>query len=404
MNAEQSHTRTETLLLIAGLLLLLAFGYSINSVLSPFVFAGALIFLLYPIRHTPVAGRMLRLTVILFVFWFFYSILPLLTPFIIAFLLAYMLDPLITRLEQRRVPRWASSLVVVLLLIGIVVGAMIFIMPVVIQQFEGIIDAVTRIVNDFAEKVKSGEIFTALSRFGIPVERSQEFISTQISPRLESILKTLFEGIFGFVSGFSTVVLQLVNIVIIPFLLFYILKDLPTFLKWCTSILPPSRRENLLDLGRRVDVLIGRYLRGAVLVAIIQGIISGVALWIIGVNYALVLGIMTGLLDLIPYVGLLTSLIVSSIVAIFSGGAVVSKVAAIVVVFLSQKLLEATVLGPKIIGSQVGLHPVLLILCLLVFGFFLGFVGMLIAVPATALIIVGFKEWEKSRRQAGLAG
>lgn len=404
MNAGQSRTTTETVVLIAGLLLFLVFGYFINSVLSPFVIAGALVYLLYPFRQSPFAGRLLKLTVILFLFWFLYSILGLLVPFIIAFLLAYMLDPLITNLEKRRVPRWASSLMAVLLLVGAVVAGMLFVMPLVIQQFEGVIGGITQIVSDFAEMVKSGEIFAVLSRFGIPVERAQEFISAQVSPRLESILKTLFEGLFGFVSGFSSIVLQLVNIIIIPFLLFYILKDLPLFMQWCTRSVPQDRRARFLELTRRVDELMGKYLRGAVVVAFIQGILSGVALWIIGVDYALVLGIMTGLLDFIPYIGLIASLIVSSIVALFSGGPVATKVLAIIVVYLSLKLLEATILGPRIIGSQVGLHPVLLILCLLVFGFFLGFVGLLVAVPATALIIAGIKEWGKFRRQEVTTG
>jgi predicted PurR-regulated permease PerM len=135
-------------------------------------------------------------------------------------------------------------------------------------------------------------------------------------------------------------------------------------------------------------------------VAIIQGTIAAIGLWIIGVKYALVLGIMTGILDFIPYVGLITSLVVSCIVALFSGDPVLVKIAAVVILYLAQKLLEATVLGPKIIGTQVGVHPVLLILCLLVFGYFLGFVGLLIAVPATALILAALNEWELRRNEA----
>ncbi len=129
------------------------------------------------------------------------------------------------------------------------------------------------------------------------------------------------------------------------------------------------------------------------LVALIQGIIAGVALALIGVDYALVLGLMTGVLNFIPYVGLLISLVVSALVAVLSGGAIGAKVISVVVLYLSQKLLEATVLGPKIVGSEVGLHPVALILCLLVFGYFIGFVGLLIAVPATALMMSGAGRW-----------
>ena len=85
-------------------------------------------------------------------------------------------------------------------------------------------------------------------------------------------------------------------------------------------------------------------------------------------------------------------------IGIFSGGSIFLKIVAVVALYLLQKLLEATVLGPKIVGKQVGIHPVLLILCLLIFGYFLGFIGLLIAVPATALIILGVKEWELYRK------
>jgi predicted PurR-regulated permease PerM len=101
---------------------------------------------------------------------------------------------------------------------------------------------------------------------------------------------------------------------------------------------------------------------------------------------------------------LITSLVVSCIVALFSGGPVLTKVVLVIILYLTQKLLEATVLAPKIIGAQVGLHPVLLILCLLVFGYFLGFVGLLIAVPATALIIAGVFEWEARKQKPGITG
>ena len=147
----------------------------------------------------------------------------------------------------------------------------------------------------------------------------------------------------------------------------------------------------------------GKYFRGAILVAVIQGTISGIVLWLAGVEYAIVLGLMTAALDFIPYVGLAVSLLVASIVALFSGGAVGTKVLVVVIMYLSQKIFEAAFLGPKILGSHVGVHPVLLILSLLVFGYFMGFLGLLIAVPVTALLIAGVKEWESARKRTAAA-
>ena len=206
------------------------------------------------------------------------------------------------------------------------------------------------------------------------------------------MLTTLFEGLFGFVTGASSLMFHLINLIIIPFLFFYLVKDFPHLLEGATSLIPSASRKQVRAIGRKVDEILGKYFRGAIIVAIIQGTISTIGLTIIGVNYALVLGIMSGILDFIPYVGLLTSLVVSCIVATLSGDPVLTKVISVIVLYLSQKLLEAVVLGPKIIGSQVGMHPVLLILSLLVFGYFLGFIGILIAVPATALMVAFLNE------------
>ncbi|MBI5473389.1 MAG: AI-2E family transporter, partial [Ignavibacteriae bacterium] len=334
---------------------------------------------------------------ILFVLWFFNSISGLLAPFVIAFLIAYILNPLVVRLEQKRWPRWVSSLVLVFLSIAVVVTALLFVVPVAVRQFESIINAIADVTRSASDFVVQGRLFELLGRFGISVDEARQFISETITPRIESFLRTLFEGIFGFVSGVSSLAFHLINVIIIPFLIFYILKDFPDVTGRLSGFIPAQNKERAGEIVAKIDKILGKYFRGAVIVAAIQGTLSGVVLWIVGVDYALVLGIMTGILNFIPYIGLITSLIVASIVALFSGGPVLAKVLSVIILYLSQKLLEATVLGPKIIGAEVGLHPVLLILCLMVFGYFLGFIGLLIAVPATALIVAAVQEWEERR-------
>jgi predicted PurR-regulated permease PerM len=395
--ATPPRTIPEIMTLVAAVVALVVLGQSVSDIISPFVLLGAVLYLLYPFRELTIARRLMILAVALFALWFCYSILSILAPFVIAFLVAYILNPLVLALEKKKFPRWASALTVILVFVGVVVCAMLFVVPPAIEQFQGIIKGLNEIVQDFADLLNSGKVFEVLSRFGIPVESARHAITEQFSPRLETILKSLFEGVFGFVSGISSLVEQLINAIIIPFLVFYMLKDFPSITHRITTFVPLRSREGFIARAKKIDDLMGKYFRGAITVAVIQGTISAVGLWIIGVNYALVLGIMSGILDFIPYIGLLTSLVVSSIVALFSGGPVVAKVIAVVVMYLGQKVLEATVLAPKIIGSQVGLHPVLLILSLLVFGHFLGFVGLLIAVPLTALIMAGIEEWQVSR-------
>lgn len=390
----------EALLIAAGVLLLALLCYVIAPVLSPFVVVVALVFLLSPFGGHPVPRRLIALGVGLFVVWFFSALLGLLAPFLIAFLIAYILNPVVTWLGARRVPRWLSSLLIVLFLLGVVVVGGILFVPVALEQIQSISTRATALAQDLSRSVGSRPIFDLLEKFGVDPAKARATVVENLGPRVAELFKTLFETLFGVVMGFTSIAHQLLNIIIIPFVSFYLLMDFPVIMRSFAMLVPKPSRARFMELASRADLIVGRYFRGAIIVAAVQGIISGGVLAIIGVDYAIPLGIMTAVLDFIPYVGLAISLLVACIIALFSGGAVTTKVILVVIMYLSQKLFEATVLGPKVLGSHVGLHPVLLILCLMVFGYFLGFVGLLIAVPATALLIAAVKEWEATRKRA----
>jgi predicted PurR-regulated permease PerM len=395
-----SRSRADTLLLGAGVLLVALLAYAVYPSLSPFVILAGLLFLLYPIRREQVPNRLIWLGVFLFAVWFFSAIIGVLAPFLIALFLAYILNPLVMVLERRRIPRWLSTLLIMILLVGAMVAFGLFIIPVALEQFQALTAAAGTLAGDASRAIESGALVRFLERFGVSGEKAKEVLAQNLAPKLEEMLTRLFAGLFDLVSSVSSVAHQLLNIIIVPFVLFYLLMDFPLVLHRCTMLVPKKSRPRFLQLASRADDLMGKYFRGAILVAAIQGTISGCVLWLAGVQYAIVLGLMTAALDFVPYVGLAVSLLVASIVALFSGGAVGTKVLVVVVMYLSQKVFEAAVLGPKILGTHVGLHPVLLILSLLVFGYFMGIVGLLIAVPGTALLIAGVKEWEAARKRA----
>jgi predicted PurR-regulated permease PerM len=390
---------TELVVLITGVVLLLVLIYLVIPTLSPFAIAAALIFLLYPLRQNPQARRLIWLSILVLIFWFFETATSVLAPFIIAFLLAYILNPGVTVLERRNFPRWASSLLLMILFVGLVVVALILIAPIVVVQLRDIIGGVSAIAGDAVQLTRSGKLYDLLAQYGVPREHVQEFFEKQIPTRLDVILKSLLEGALGFLLGVSSFITSLLNVIIIPFLTFYLLKDFPRILHWVESVLPEARQESIVRYFSRIDGVLGQYFRGAILVAIIQGLISGIVLALLGVRSALVLGILTAILDFIPYVGLLISLVVSSVAAMLSGEPTTMKVVGVVIMYLTQKLFENTVLAPKIIGSKVGVHPVLLILSLFVFGYLFGFVGLLIAVPLMAIIVQSIKLWEENRSQ-----
>ncbi len=395
--AQEPPDLPSVLFTVLSLVALGAVVLTVQSVLSPFVVLAGAVFLLYPYRDNVLVRRSLVLAGLLVGLWTFTTLFAILVPFLFAYLLSYIFDPIVTRLADRNIPRWASSAVIVLLFVGGIIAIVMFVLPLVIVQFDGILSGFRTLQTDATTWLESGHIAALLESVGIPAASVRATLQSQLLPRVEGIMTGLVEGMLGLVSGITSVALHIINAIIIPFMVFYLLKDFPAVTVRFYQAFPEGHRQNVRSLIARLDGVLGGYFRGAVIVAIIQGTISATVLWLIGVNYALVLGVMTAVLNFIPYVGLVTSLVVASMVALFSGEPVLTKVIGVVILYLSQKLLEATVLGPKIIGPQVGLHPVVLILCLMVFGYFLGFVGLLIAVPATALLLLAWDSVEAKR-------
>ncbi len=389
--------RSDVLLHVLGLLGLVVVALSVPSILSPFALLAGVIFLLLPYREHVFVRRSLVLASLLVALWAFNTLFGILAPFLFAYLLAYVFDPVVTRLTSRGVPRWAGAAGIVLVLVGCIAAVVVFVLPLVVVQFEGILSGTRTLLDQAGAWVQSGAIVSVLGHFGVPAAKVQDLVQTQLAPRIEGILTGLVDGMLGLVSGVTSVALHIINAVIIPFLVFYLLKDFPAISARFYRAFPGIRQDQAKKLMGRIDGVLGAYFRGAAIVALIQGTIAATVLSLIGVNYALVLGVMTAVLNFIPYVGLIISLVVASMVALFSGEPVTTKVVGVVILYISQKLLEATVLGPKIIGPQVGLHPVVLILCLMVFGYFLGFIGLLIAVPATALLLLAWESVERNR-------
>ncbi len=372
--------------LLVGLLL-----FFIQSVISPFIILFAILFLLYPLRNVQYCKTIMWLALFLFLIWFLFELRSILLPFIIAILLAYLFNPLVSRLEKKGLKRWFSSLIVTIALLLIVASLIIYIMPLAIQQFNSIITAITDITGDLVNQIKHGRMFAWLGAYGFDVDHARELFSQELTPRLEGILKNIVTTVFSFISSLSFLITQIINIVIIPFLLFYMLKDFNLLINRIKSFIPKKNIGKVVDYFSKVDELIGKYLRGALIVAFIHGTLVGVLLALFGIKYPIVLGIIAGVLSLIPYFGLLVSLSLSLIVALFSGDPVWLKIVFVLSTFGFLQILEASVISPNILGKQVGLHPVLLILSLLVFGYFLGFLGLLIAVPVSAIIIMTVK-------------
>jgi predicted PurR-regulated permease PerM len=393
-NNESIGKTASSVVLITALALLFTLLYLMLPVLSPVVVFLAVLYLLYPFRGNIFITRLMWMTGFLFVIWFSNYFIGVLSPFIVSFLIAYLLNPLVSLLEKRKISRLTSAILIMLVFVSLISLFIILIMPTILIQFRGIIENVSNFAVNTVDSLKQGAVIETLRRAGLPVDAIQKTIEKELPQRMEVILKSLLEGAFSFVTSITMVITQLLNIILIPFVTFYFLKDFPEILATIKSFFPKNKKEIISEYFKKVDDVLSDYFRGALIVAFIQGSISTIILSILGVKYAFVLGIMTMLLDFIPYVGLLISLIVASIVAMFSGDPATVKVIGVIVMYLVQKITENTILAPKIIGEKVGLHPIILMISLFIFGYLFGFVGLLIAVPTTAIIVMSIKLWQ----------
>jgi predicted PurR-regulated permease PerM len=390
--------RIEIVLLIGGVLLLLVLIYTIHTILSPFLALGSILFILFPLRRYVLARNLMWLAIILFTLWFLDSVSTILAPFIVSIFFAYMLNPVVDLFQSWKIPRWVSSLILILLFISGITLILFFVLPMALSQLEGVLDLLSKLTNDYQSTFWNSHLVKILESYGISVNELRSAFASQLTPRFEDILKTLINALASLMSSISGFITQIFYIILVPILTFYFLTDFPKISYRFLMLFPRRNRDRIEDFMTRADDLIGHYLRGALLVALLQGFIISVVFSIVGIKYAFLLGLLACLFDFVPYFGLIAIMALSAVIALFSEPPVLTKLAIALVTISILHMAEVTFLSPKIIGSKVGVHPLLIILSLLIFMYFLGFIGLLIAVPTTALVILFVRDWEARRR------
>lgn len=308
-----------------------------------------------------------------------YSLRSVLTPFVYAAAIVYVLKPGVDFLEGRGLSRLNSILLAYLVLILAFSLIMLFVIPVVVQE-------VTNLVKDLPGYVKLGQetfsryvgIFRELR---IPKEATK-VISQGLDHLKRSLLSVLVRvpgatiGLFG----------AFFNLILAPIIAFYALKDMDRIKGGALRLIaPPYREEGKAVLGK-IDRALKGFVRGQLTGAIIVGIMSTVGLAILGIDFAVIIGMLAGLFNLIPYFGPVIGAIPAVIIALIKFS--VWRAVAVVVMFLIVQQLDSQVVSPYLMKRYVGIHPLLVIFALLVGGVLLGLMGMLIAVPVTAIAMV----------------
>lgn len=379
----------EITLVSSGVVLLLAFLYLMQEMVTPPILAGAGIILLWPVRvHRPVQAILLTGGFLL-IFWFLHRLSSILIPFASVYVVAYLFDPVVSHLKkQYRIGRWASSLVVTFLLVSAIALFVLLLAPNLISQLDALGTRALSGIQELQEWMMASHFINELEVAGLDKEELIAQFATGVKEFLtfltSSIPRTLEQVLLSMESVFSVITI----LVLTPVILFYTLKDYGLIKQGIKRFLPTFGGQQLY-LSNTSHIL-GQYLRGQLMISAITALLVSVALMLGNIPFALLIGMLAGMLNLIPSLGAIITNIIGICIVLLFGERGIIDVVIVVAVLLGQSVLEQAVLVPKILSRHVGLHPVVILLSLFVFGYFFGFVGLFIAVPMTALIMTTF--------------
>ncbi|HWR88038.1 MAG TPA: AI-2E family transporter [Acidiferrobacterales bacterium] len=313
-----------------------------------------------------------------------YVLAPVLTPFLIAALLAYMFNPLVTHLEGWRVPRTLSVLLLFVLLGGLLTLLLLWLVPraqLEISTFAGklpgYLDTLQHTLLPWLQSLLGEQ--AGLFDFNI---LKQQFLDhwREVGSAAGEVLGTLSRSGMR-VAGW------LVNLVLVPVVAFYLLRDWNGIVARVYGLFPLLLQPQVARLARETDEVLGAFLRGQLLVMLMLAFIYSAGLWLIGLDLALTIGLVAGLVSFVPYLGFIVGLAAASVAAFFQFQDVWMLVW-VLAVFGAGQALDGMLITPTLVGERIGLHPVAVIFAVLAGGQLFGFFGVLLALPAAAVMVV----------------
>lgn len=375
-------------LTIGALLLLLgAVVYSVRGTLSPAVAWLCLLIVYFCVwRGIEMALAAVLVSSVLVIAWGMDGVLSVLRPLGIGAVAAYLCAPLVRRLEGPLRSRLGAILAVMVAILIVVGGVGLAVVPRMISEIVGLV----RQFPAYSAQMKMwyGDLLSWATQVGLG-ERV-EALHQRALEDLPGIGQAALEYLGGKLSGFITRVAALVDLVVVPFVAFYLLKDGDRFGSVAANLLPSRHRGDVVGMLRQIDGVLGEYVRGQVIVCGIVAALTSAGLALFHIPYALLLGCMAGLFTAVPYVGLMTAFGVSAMVAMFDPSPA-SAMLKVLGVFAVVQGLEGNFITPKVVGERVGLHPLWVILAVMIFSQMWGVLGVVAAVPVAAVLNVLFR-------------
>lgn len=326
-----------------------------------------------------------------------YLLRPVLTPFLTAALLAYLANPLVNKLISFHIPRLLSITIVFLVFFATLVLLILLMIPLIERQINALVETIPAIFAWLQTSIVPWlKEHMGIQESGVNIDALKEMLlqyTAKAGGAVDWVLHKALE------SGFKLLE-WITNIILIPVVTFYFLCDWDKVLNGLRSLLPRRIEPTVVSLLKECDTVLGAFFRGQFLVMIALALVYSVGLSIIGLQLGLLIGLIAGLLSIVPYLGFIVGIIAASIAAFVQFGSYTS-VLLVWLVFVIAHVIDNVFLTPKLIGDRIGLHPIAVIFAILAGGSIFGFVGVLLALPVAASLMVWlrylYQQYHKSK-------
>ena len=333
--------------------------------------------------------------ILIFLVWLFK---PVLLPFILGGAIAYLLNPIVNKICSKGVGRQTAALIILSGFFVFVAGILAIILPILIREAAGFIEAAPTYAAHVWELAEP-RIMWVQEKMGYAITADQ--VQSVLQDNMGKALQIGKGVLGGITTGGIAIIDFLTTLLITPVAAYFLMKEWPWVTEWAKGIIPRHYVDTVTLLLRQIDVKISGFVRGQMTVCLALGFAYAVALSLAGLNYGFVIGLSTGILSIIPFVGSTLGLAVSVVVAFLQSGGDLTFVGIIAAIFFIGQFIEGNFVTPKLMGDSVGLHPLWIIFALMAGGSLMGLVGMFLAVPVAACVgvLVNFavSEYKKSQ-------
>jgi len=337
--------------------------------------------------NTPVVPRSQRwiaLAAVGVFILFVYLLKPILAPFLIGILCAYLGDPFADRLEALGLGRTSAVAVVFCVMTSLLVVILILLIPMLGRQLDALISRLPHTL-EWAQTTAIPWLSAKFNvpHYELPLDDAKNIIAThwqKAGTIAGTVMRSLTSSSLAFLGWFA-------NLILIPVVAFYLLRDWDILMARIRDVLPRRVEPTAVALANECDSMLSAFLRGQLLIMFLLGMIYTAGLFLVGIDLALLLGMIAGLASVVPYMGFIVGIVAASIAALVQFGDWFHLLG-VIAVFAVGQVLEGMVLTPLLVGDRIGLHPVAVIFAVLAGGQLAGFVGVLLALPVAAVIMV----------------